>query len=147
MPTLLAYAGVELPAALQRRRAGRSFAGLLEGGTAPARDRVVIYDEYGATRMLRTAEWKYVQRYPFAGGRGGPNELYDVVNDPQERTNRVDDRGQQGRIRELRGLLASWFTEQATAQHDGRNLPVAGRGQLRPLDSARDGGASAFMEH
>ena len=49
MPTLLAYAGVDFPEALRRGRPGRSFAGLLEGGAAPARDRVVIYDEYGAT--------------------------------------------------------------------------------------------------
>lgn len=27
------------------------------------------------------------------------------------------------------------------------SAPVAGGGQLRPLDSARDDGASAFMEH
>ena len=89
MPTLLAYAGVDLPERLRRGRPGRSFAGLLEGGAAPARDRVVIYDEYGATRMIRTAEWKYVHRYPAAGGPGGPNELYDLVNDPDERTNQV----------------------------------------------------------
>ena len=152
LPTLLAYAGVELPAALQRRRAGRSFAGLLEGGAAPARDRVVIYDEYGATRMLRTAEWKYVRRYPVADGRGGPHaggpdELYDLVNDPHERVNRARDRNQQRRIRDLRGLLERWFAEQAAAQRDGRNLPVAGGGQLRPVGGAWEDGSPAFTEH
>jgi arylsulfatase A-like enzyme len=147
MPTLLAYTGVDLPEALRRGRAGRSFAELLEGGTAPARDRVVIYDEYGATRMIRTAEWKYVQRYPAAGGREGPNELYDLVNDPDERANRAYDPEQQRRIRELRGMLESWFAEQATAEHDGRNLPVAGGGQLRPVGGTWEDGSPAFVAH
>ena len=147
MPTLLAYAGVDLPEALRRGRAGRSFAELLEGGTTPARDSVVIYDEYGATRMIRTTEWKYVQRYPAAGRRGGPNELYDLVNDPDERANRAHDPEQQRRIRELRGRLESWFAEQATAERDGRNLPVAGGGQLRPVGGTWEDGSPAFVAH
>ena len=28
-------------------------------------------DEYGANRMIRTKEWKYIHRYPY-----GPHELY-----------------------------------------------------------------------
>ena len=89
MPTLLAYAGVDLPEALRRGRAGRSFAELLEGGTAPARDRVVIYDEYGATRMIRTAEWKYVQRYPVPGLRKRPQRAVR----PGERSGRASQPG------------------------------------------------------
>ena len=144
MPTLLAYAGVDLPERLRRGRPGRSFAGLLEGGAAPARDRVVIYDEYGATRMIRTAEWKYVHRYPAAGGPGGPNELYDLVNDPDERTNQVDDPGQQRRIRDLSGMLEEWFAQHVTADKDGRNLPVSGGGQLRPVGRGWDNASPAF---
>ena len=144
MPTLLAYAGVDIPGPLRRGRPGRSFAGLLEGGAAPARDRVVIYDEYGATRMIRTAEWKYVHRYPAAGIPGGPNELYDLTGDPDERTNRIDDPGQQRRIRDLCGLLEEWFAEQVSADKDGRSLPVGGGGQLRPVGRAWEDGSPAF---
>ncbi|MBR7839697.1 sulfatase-like hydrolase/transferase [Actinospica durhamensis] len=63
---------------------GRSFTDLLDGSTPrprpglptatePERDRVVVYDEYGPVRMIRTADWKYVHRYPH-----GPHELYDL---------------------------------------------------------------------
>jgi len=49
--------------------------------------------------------------------------------------------------RQLRGRLESWFAGQATAQHDGRNLPVAGGGQLRPMRGAREDGSPAFVAH
>ena len=145
MPTLLDYAGVDVPDAPHGGRPGRSFAGLLQGGDAPARDRVVIYDEFGATRMIRTAEWKYVHRYPAPGIPAFPNELYDLVNDPDERANRADDPAEQPRIRELRGLLEEWFAEHASADKDGRNLPVTGGGQLRPVGGAWENGSPAFQ--
>ena len=104
----------------------------------------MIYDEYGATRMIRTAEWKYVHRYPAAGIPAGPNELYDLVDDPDERTNRIDDPGQQRRVRDLRGLLEEWFAEQVSADKDGRTLPVGGGGQLRPVGPAWEDGSPAF---
>ena len=58
------------------------------------------------------------------------------------------DRGPPARYgnRELRGLLESWFAGQATAQHDGRNLPVAGGG-LCPMRGAREDGSPAFVAH
>ena len=140
-----AYAGVDFPEALHHGRPRRSFAGLLEGAAAPARDRVVIYDEYGATRMIRTAEWKYVPRYPAAGIPAGPNELYDLVTtDPDERTNRIDDPAQQRRIRDLRGPARGCFAEQVSADQDGRTLPVGGGGQLRPVGPAWEDGSPAF---
>ena len=37
---------------------------------------MIVFDEYGPVRMIRTGEWKYVHRYP-----KGPRELYDMVND------------------------------------------------------------------
>ena len=107
----------------------------------------MIYDEYGATRMIRTADWKYVHRYPAAGIPAGPNELYDLVNDPDERANRIDDPAQQPRIRELRGLLEEWFAEQVSADQDGRTLPVSGGGQLRPVGSAREDGSPTFQSN
>ena len=51
-------------------------------------ENVVVYDEYGPVRMVRTKEWKYVHRYPY-----GPHELYDLVNDPDEKHNLIDDKG------------------------------------------------------
>ena len=78
---------------------GRSFAPLLRGrDTCRATQHVVVYDEYGPVRMIRTATWKYVHRYPY-----GPHELYDLVNDPDERHNLVDDPAHQTVRQAMRG--------------------------------------------
>ena len=132
-PTLLECAGIEAPPGLP----GRSFT-----GDAPERESVVIYDEYGPTRMVRTAEWKYVRRYP-----DGPDELWDLVHDPDERENRIDEAGQAGRIRELRGVLEDWFDAVADPEKDGRELSVQGGGQLRPVGGEWEDGSDAFATH
>ena len=75
MPTLLDYLGLSLPESLDLP--GQSVLPLLLGADDTGRQEEVIYDEYGATRMMRTEEWKYVHRYP-----DGPHELYDLANDP-----------------------------------------------------------------
>ena len=80
MSTLLDYLNIENPDA--DSLPGRSFSALLEGRDLSGDDQVVVFDEYGPTRMIRTAEWKYIHRYPY-----GPHELYDLVNDPDERQN------------------------------------------------------------
>ena len=65
---------------------------------------------------------------------------------------RTDDQGPwaagcYGNRRELRGMLESWFADQATAEHDGRNRPVAGGGQLRPVGGKWEDGTPAFVGH
>ncbi|BCW60183.1 sulfatase-like hydrolase/transferase [Arthrobacter sp. StoSoilB20] len=121
---------------------GKSFAGLLRGLPDPARtgsggnpddggqsaaagDRaVVVFDEYGPVRMIRSAEWKYVHRYPH-----GPHELYSLVADPDERDNLVDDPVHALRAAGMRGQLQEWFHRHAVPGFDGSSLPVAGAGQ------------------
>jgi arylsulfatase A-like enzyme len=83
LPTLLDYVDLPLP---DTNLPGQSLLPVLKNERADGRDSVVIYDEYGFCRMIRTAEWKYIHRYP-----DGPNELYDVVNDPDDRNNLIDD--------------------------------------------------------
>jgi len=138
MPTLLEYVGLPVP--MESNPVGSSFLGLLTGHDEQVRDDVVIYDEYGNTRMIRTAEWKYVQRYP-----GGPNELWDLVNDPDERRNLIDDASQGARIRDLCGRMEEWFARHVVPTRDGRNQRVAGLGQLRPVGSVWDDGGAAFQ--
>ncbi|MFW6007609.1 MAG: sulfatase-like hydrolase/transferase, partial [Halanaerobiales bacterium] len=83
MPTLLDYIDLEdkdidnLP--------GESFVNLLLGLNEKGRENVVIYDEYGPTRMIRTRDYKYIHRYP-----EGPHEFYDLKNDPGEENNLID---------------------------------------------------------
>ncbi|MFJ4408500.1 sulfatase-like hydrolase/transferase [Streptomyces sp. NPDC088910] len=119
---------------------GRSFAPLLLTGRPsqpPPPRPVVVYDEYGPVRMIRTAEWKYVHRYPH-----GPHELYDLAADPGERVNLVADPAHRERVGDLRRRLDAWFTEHGDPARDGSRLPVTGAGQRAPLDAGR-GGADA----
>ena len=137
MPTLLDYLGLPLPQG--RNLPGQSFLPALLGVEDSARESVVIYDEYGPTRMVRTKEWKYVQRYP-----DGPNELYDLVNDPNERENRIGDAGHSGRVADMRGILEDWFARYTVPEVDGRDLAVTGGGQMRPVGGKWEDGSDAF---
>ena len=140
MPTLLDYLDLPLPEG--RNLAGTSFLPSLLGQSDSGRESVIVYDEYGDTRMVRTQEWKYLHRHP-----DGPNELYDLVNDPGERENLVDDEGQAARIRDLKGILQDWFTTYADPDKDGLDRGVSGGGQLRRIGKGFDDGSEAFAGH
>lgn len=125
--TLLDLAG--LPHAAFEQGPGHSFADLLTG-SGPRIDRsdIVVHDEYGPVRMIRTDTWKYVHRHP-----SGPHELYDMRADPGERTNLVDDPAFAPTVQQLHGQLDRWFRRYARPAADGVELPVIGAGQVRPL--------------
>jgi arylsulfatase A-like enzyme len=112
LPTLLDYLALPLPEG--RNLPGRSFVPALEGSGEAGDEFVVVYDEYGPVRMIRTKEWKYVHRYP-----DGPHDLYDLRNDPDERRNLADDAAQAKRAGELRGEMEAWFARYVEAEHDG----------------------------
>lgn len=139
MPTLLDY--LDLPRE-GHTLPGRSFLPSLLGQSDAGRDAIVIYDEYGPTRMVRTTDWKYVHRHP-----DGPNELYDLINDPGECANRIGDPSQTSRIADMRHTLETWFRQYADPDKNGRDLPVTGGGQLRPVGGQWENGSSAFTEH
>ena len=138
-PTLLEYAGME-PSALGPRLPGASFARLLERGGGAGREHVVVYDEYGPVRMIRTKEWKYVHRYPY-----GPHELYDLVHDPEEKDNLWRESGDEDTVRAaqaqitLKAKMEEWFVEHADSRVDGVREPVSGRGQIRLAGPAAQG--------
>ncbi len=136
LPTLLEYVNLPLP---DTNLPGRSFLSALKDEAAAGRDAVVIYDEYGYCRMIRTKEWKYVHRYP-----DGPNELYDLVNDTDERRNRVDDPAQAKRIKDLRDRMEAWFKAYVVPDKDGIAFAV-GAGQTRPVGVKWDDGTDAFV--
>lgn len=75
--------------------------------------------------MIRTVDWKYIHRYPF-----GPNELYGLANDPDERENLLDQPEYQLVQERLRAELESWFVRYADPHRDGSREAVMGRGQL-----------------
>jgi arylsulfatase A-like enzyme len=124
MPTVFDYLGIELPPSGDRP--GRSFAGLLRGGESDAAsgqaEPVVVFDEYGPVRMIRSREWKYVHRYPY-----GPHELYDLKSDPGERRNRIAEDEAQPVVQAMKAQLDEWFVRYANSERDGAREAVTGR--------------------
>lgn len=135
-PTILGYLGIG-DAEFCCTGPGRGQAGLLRGEGATVRENVVVFDEYGPVRMMRTQRWKYIHRYPY-----GPHELYDLEADPEERQNLVDlGRRVNGEARgiamEMRAELERWFFEYVDPRLDGARQPVTGRGQLGRVGGVR----------
>ncbi len=122
-PTLVDFLGLsELALA---HLPGRSFAPLLLNQPFAEREAVVVFDEYGPVRMIRTRTHKYVHRYPY-----GPNEFYDLSNDPDERVNCISDPTQQQRIAELRAAMDQFFLTYSDLDLDGARQGATGKGQL-----------------
>jgi arylsulfatase A-like enzyme len=124
-PTLMEHLGLPFDG---DHLPGRSFAGVLAGSSAGDREPVVVFDEYGPVRMIRTAAWKYVHRYPY-----GPHELYDLVDDPGEVRNLAGDPASAGIRADLARRLDAWFSRYVVPDADGSRLPVNGSGQAEPV--------------
>lgn len=122
MPTLLAYIGIGQPE--NDQLPGKSFVNALQGYNENDREKVVVFDEYGPVRMIRTKEWKYIHRYPY-----GPHELYDLVHDPEETVDKIKDDTKQDIVRDLRTQLDDWFVRFVDPKVDGVRQPVTGSGQ------------------
>ncbi len=121
--TILDFAGV--PYEPDELMPGKSFADILRGESAKGeRENVVVFDEYGPVRMIRTKDWKYVaRRMP------GCDELFDLKNDPDEKNNLINDRAEKGRVEEMRGQLSGWFQKYSLPEFDGWIEDVSGHGQ------------------
>jgi hypothetical protein len=87
--------------------------------------------------MIRTRSWKYVHRYPY-----GPNELYDIKNDPYEDENLINDDNKNHITKELRSDLGSWFNRYVSPAYDGIKEPVTGAGQINLVGNQSKGSIS-----
>jgi choline-sulfatase len=126
MPTILDYVRLGYTIGdVRDSLPGTSFAATLEGAI-PAEDlSVIVADEYGPTRMIRTKSLKYIHRYP-----DGPNEFYDLGNDPNETVNAIDDIAFRSIIRHMAKQLQDWFEKYVEPERDGSKQDVKGRGQI-----------------
>ncbi|MBL4574621.1 MAG: sulfatase-like hydrolase/transferase [Opitutaceae bacterium] len=123
MPTLLEYVGSEVASAFPLP--GRCFNDSLFGKAAAGHEHVVVFDEYGPVRMVRTKSYKYVHRY-----KGGPNELYDLENDPGEELNLAGEPRFRSVEKEMKDRLFEWFAVYVDPAKDGAQEKVTGSGQL-----------------
>ena len=140
MPTLLDYLGMENPES--HKLPGRSFAGLLRGEALDERENVVVFDEYGPVRMIRTKGRKYVHRYAY-----GPHELYDLANNPDETENLVDHAEHREEAVEMKRRLDEWFLRYVDPAVDGVREAVYGAGQLGLVGPAGKGNKSFSDEY
>ena len=132
MPTLLDYLGMENPDA--EKLPGRSFLSYLleadreeelqNGPNAGEPQTVVVFDEYGPARMIRSKEYKYIHRVPF-----GPDEFYDLTGDPGEDENLICREEYQELIEKMMRQMDTWFLRYANPEIDGSREPVLGGGQ------------------
>lgn len=125
MPTLLEYAGAEFAASIPLP--GRSFLPALLGEKFEQDEHVVVMDEYGPNRMIRERRYKYIKRYPY-----GPDELYDLAEDPMERRNLLllgDDSSMDIKNR-MNYELEQWFLTYVNPEIDGAKEAVYGSGQI-----------------
>ncbi|MCI1983613.1 MAG: sulfatase-like hydrolase/transferase [Bifidobacteriaceae bacterium] len=124
-PTICDLAHVEAPE--DPLRAGASFAKLLvTGHDDPLYDSVMVFDEYGGGRMVRSGEYKLIERFE------GPGELYNLDNDPEERENLYDVSDYSVIQLDLHDRLSEWFEHHETLADRAYERGVRGRGQINP---------------
>ena len=123
-PTLIDLLGLESHAC--ERLPGKSFLPALRGeGLEDTSGDVVVFDEYGPVRMIRSYQYKYIHRYPY-----GYHEFYDLEKDPGEEHNLIGDPAYAPQILEMRRRMEKWFTTYVDPDRDGTKEEVSGLGQL-----------------
>jgi len=112
LPSMASYLGLSNPQLNEHPLPGRDYSPLLQG--KPIDDESsVTFHEYEETRAVQTRQWKLILRNP-----NGPNELYDLINDPQERNNLFDQPEHDTIQASLTGQLETFFARHATAEYD-----------------------------
>jgi len=132
MPTLLEACGLEIPDVVD----GRSLLPMMRGETDRVRD--VLHGEhvYGGTQSIQyltDGREKYVW---FSGD--GHEQLFDLVNDPQELHDLARDPANEGRVAVWRRRLAETLTGRQEGYSDGERL-IPGRPPTTVLDHLLQG--------
>lgn len=123
-PTILDLAGCAFT--LSPMQPGHSFAQMLEQPDKQDNNRVVVFDEYSKTRMIKKSHYKYIHRY-----KNGPCELYNLAEDPEETVNLYGQAPYQTLVESMRNEMELWFEKYSIPEKDGRNYNVSGKGQLK----------------
>src|SRR3954469_21569222 len=111
LPTVLDYLGLKDKTPQKPPLPGHSYSKTLHG-EQEAWDNTVFF-EFENTRSVRTRDWKYINRFP-----SGPNELYDLKSDPDERDNLIDEPAHAAEQKSLHGRLDKFFASYADPQYD-----------------------------
>ncbi|WP_249028627.1 sulfatase-like hydrolase/transferase [Tannockella kyphosi] len=131
-PTLMDYLNIDKKYFENLRLPGESLRNVFENKED---DYItVIYDEYGATRMIRDTRYKLVKRFAY-----GPDEFYDLTTDPNEDDNLIDSEKHQQIIGDMYRKMIHWFNKYSDENLDGTREAVGGSGQLKLAGIYGDG--------
>ncbi len=108
LPTLCNLVSAAVPS---RNLCGRSYLPFATGRRLPKKQtwRNTVFGQYRDTAMARTERYNLVLR----NNGQGPNELYDLPADPNERTNQIDNEQYISVKNTLSGELAQWKKQYA----------------------------------
>ena len=95
LPTALEALGLESES---RCMQGRSFLDVIRNGREEHRSHIIAGYHEAVDRCIRDREWSYIKR-----PEGQPDELYNLVDDPGETRNLIDDR------RDKAAMLSSYY--------------------------------------
>lgn len=114
-----AAAGIETqPEDESRNYPGKNYLPLIE--TAAANEKSAAawddtrYGEYGDLRMIRTADYKFVKRYPH-----GPHDLFDLKNDPAETVNLSGQESHAAIQAQLEAQLEEFYAQHESPEKTG----------------------------
>lgn len=103
---------------------GHSLLPQLKCPSALSDREVVIYDEYGKTRMIKKDGYKYVHRYGTDF-----HEFYDLAQDPDESQNLYGKKEYSQSVIEMRREMEEWFAKYSLPEYDGTKHRITGNGQ------------------
>ena len=106
--TLLELADVDPTTSMD----GLSLAASMQDEDAPGREEVFL-DVGNKGYMMRRGPWKFVLNISLWDGtfEHKSDELYNVVDDPQEMRNRVEEPSQSDRVAEMKERIFQWLEE------------------------------------
>ena len=110
-PTVLSLCGIESPSRLE----GVDLSAAL-GADYPKRTARLLFSEQRPLGSFHgTTDWRMVtdNRFKYVWHKGDRAEAYDLVSDPYEKVNLIDDPGAQAEVRRLRQALLSWMQRTA----------------------------------
>ncbi|GAB4532133.1 MAG: sulfatase-like hydrolase/transferase [Anaerolineae bacterium] len=108
-PTILSVIGERIP----EEMLGRDLSPAFQDGAEFQSDPFRFAEHKPLGEWHRAVEWRLVtnNQFKYVWNHGDLDELYDLLADPYERLNLIDDPVMQPVVREYRALLRSWMRE------------------------------------